>query len=108
MAVEALGAGELLVNCVDHDGQKCGYDEELLGCLAGAVGIPIIASSGAGVPAHFVSVFQHTRVEAALAAGIFHRKEVPIADVKAAMVAAGIPTREVAAVDAGGCAATKK
>jgi glutamine amidotransferase/cyclase len=94
-AVEALGAGELLVNCVDNDGQKAGYDEELLAAVCAAVRIPVIASSGAGEPAHFVSVFAHTRVEAALAAGIFHRHEVTIADVKAAVTAGGIEARVV-------------
>lgn len=92
-AVEALGAGELLVNCVDRDGQKEGFDEELLASICSAVRIPIIASSGAGSPAHFASVFTHTRVEAALAAGIFHRHEVAIADVKAHLAAAGIEQR---------------
>ncbi len=93
VAVEALGAGELLVNCVDNDGQKAGFDEALLGAVCAAVRIPVIASSGAGCPAHFERIFARTRVEAALAAGIFHRREVAIADVKAGMVAAGIPTR---------------
>ena len=101
IAVEALGAGELLVNCVDCDGQKAGFDEALMGDLAAAVRIPIIASSGAGVPAHFVSVFEHTRVEAALAAGIFHRREVAIADVKREMAAAGLPVRQAALVGGG-------
>jgi glutamine amidotransferase/cyclase len=94
-AVEALGAGELLVNCVDNDGQKDGFDEALLAAVCGAVRVPVIASSGAGTPAHFTSVFAHTRVEAALAAGIFHRREVALADVKAATAAAGIETRVV-------------
>jgi glutamine amidotransferase/cyclase len=94
-AVEALGAGELLVNCVDNDGQKNGFDEVLLGAVCAAVQIPVIASSGAGCPAHFESVFAHTRVEAALAAGIFHRREVAISAVKDAVAAAGIETRRV-------------
>ena len=92
-AVEALGAGELLVNCVDQDGQKGGYDEELLADICAGVRIPVIASSGAGCPAHFTSVFAHTRCEAALAAGIFHRREVAIADVKAHMTHAGVEAR---------------
>ena len=92
-AVEALGAGELLVNCVDMDGQKAGFDAVLLGAVCGAVRIPVIASSGAGCPQHFADVFQATRVEAALAAGIFHRREVAIADVKAHLLGAGVETR---------------
>ena len=90
-ACEALGAGELLVNCVDNDGQRAGYDEVLLAALRAAVGIPIVASSGAGAPEHFTSVFVNTGVEAALAAGIFHRRQVSIAEVKAHMAAAGLP-----------------
>jgi imidazole glycerol-phosphate synthase len=92
-AVEALGAGELLVNCVDCDGQKGGFDEELLADICAGVSIPVIASSGAGAPAHFTSVFAHTRVEAALAAGIFHRHEVSIAQVKEHMTASGVEAR---------------
>lgn len=93
MAVEALGAGELLVNCVDNDGQKGGFDEELLASMCAAVRIPVIASSGAGAAEHFSSVFNNTRVEAALAAGIFHRREVAIEDVKKHLVAVGIDVR---------------
>ena len=93
VAVEALGAGEILLNCIDRDGQGTGFDLELVSAVAGAVGIPVIASSGAGTPAHFSEVFEGTPASAALAAGIFHRREVPIADVKAAMAARGLPTR---------------
>jgi glutamine amidotransferase/cyclase len=94
-AVEALGAGELLVNCVDADGQKGGFDCVLLAAVCGAVRIPVIASSGAGSAAHFGEVFAATRVEAALAAGIFHRREVAIEAVKAHLVAVGVETRVV-------------
>ena len=59
-----------------------------------SVKIPVVASSGAGSPQHFVDVFQQTDVEAALAAGIFHRGEVPISEVKRAMVVAGVPVRK--------------
>ena len=58
-----------------------------------AVSIPVIASSGAGCPHHFSEVFQHTHAAAALAAGIFHRQEVSIGEVKGHMAAAGIATR---------------
>ena len=92
-AVEALGAGELLVNCVDADGQKGGFDCVLLAAVCGAVRIPVIASSGAGCAAHFGDVFAATRVEAALAAGIFHRREVAIEAVKAHLVSVGVETR---------------
>lgn len=80
---EKLGAGEILLNCIDKDGTNSGYDIELVNAVKNAVGIPVIASSGAGSVEHFYEVFTKTKVESALAAGIFHRKEVPIAAVKA-------------------------
>lgn len=93
VACEALGAGEILLNSIDQDGQKAGFDIPLVESIKQAVSIPVIASSGAGRPGHFVEVFSQTPVEAALAAGVFHRKEVSISEAKAAMVAAGLPTR---------------
>ena len=79
---EKLGAGEILLNCIDRDGTNSGFDIELINAVKGAVTIPVIASSGAGCEAHFLEVFTRTRAEAALAAGIFHRREVPIGKVK--------------------------
>ena len=93
--VAALGAGELMVNCIDNDGQGEGFDHLLLGAVCGAVDIPVIASSGAGCADHFVDVFEKTGCSAALAAGIFHRNEVGIDEVKAKMKASGIAVREV-------------
>lgn len=93
VACEALGAGELLINCIDADGQGTGFDVPLIASLCAAVSIPVIASSGAGAPQHFTDVFAATRAEAALAAGIFHRREVAIADVKAHLVATGVEAR---------------
>lgn len=79
---EKLGAGEILLNCIDRDGTNMGFDIELIGAVKKAVTIPVIASSGAGCEAHFADVFEQTDVESALAAGIFHRREVPIMAVK--------------------------
>ncbi|MGM0453483.1 MAG: imidazole glycerol phosphate synthase subunit HisF [Thermodesulfobacteriota bacterium] len=79
---ETLGAGEILLNSIDRDGTNSGFDLELIRAVSDAVSIPVIASSGAGSPAHFTEVFTRTTAEAALAAGIFHRREVPIAEVK--------------------------
>ena len=93
VASEALGAGEILLNCIDRDGRADGFDTELVDLISRAVSIPVIASSGAGKPAHFSEVFHTTRAAAALAAGIFHRGEVSIAEVKHQMAADGIPTR---------------
>jgi len=90
---EELGAGEILLNCIDKDGTNSGFDLELVRMVKGAVSIPVIASSGAGCPAHFTEVFQETGADAALAAGIFHRGEVKISSVKRAVAEAGIETR---------------
>jgi len=79
---EQLGAGEILLNCIDRDGTNLGFDLELINAVAAAVAIPVIASSGAGKVEHFHEVFTATEAEAALAAGIFHRREIPIGDVK--------------------------
>ncbi|MDJ0885128.1 MAG: imidazole glycerol phosphate synthase subunit HisF [Desulfobacterales bacterium] len=81
-ACEELGAGEILLNCIDRDGTNSGFDLELINAVKTAVGIPVIASSGAGCAEHFLEVFQQTDAESALAAGIFHRREVPIGAVK--------------------------
>jgi imidazole glycerol phosphate synthase glutamine amidotransferase subunit len=82
---QQLGAGEILLNCIDRDGTNSGFDLELIHAVKGAVSIPVIASSGAGCAEHFLEVFTVTHVESALAAGIFHRKEVSIAEVKASL-----------------------
>lgn len=92
-ACEELGAGEILLNCIDKDGTNSGFDLELIRMVKNAVTIPVIASSGAGSAAHFTEVFLETGAEAALAAGIFHRGEVKISTVKSAVAAAGIETR---------------
>ncbi|MCG6939672.1 MAG: imidazole glycerol phosphate synthase subunit HisF [Thiohalocapsa sp.] len=90
---EQLGAGEILLNSIDRDGTGAGFDLELIRAVRAAVRIPVIASSGAGSPAHFVEVFTETAADAALAAGIFHRREVPISGVKEALADAGVPVR---------------
>ncbi len=91
---EKLGAGEILLNCIDRDGTKLGYDIELINHVKSGVSIPVIASSGAGKVEHFYEVFSKTDVEAALAAGIFHRKEVSIAEVKDYLRKKGIEVRD--------------
>lgn len=92
-AVEELGAGEILLNCIDCDGQGKGFDVGLIKLISDAVNIPVIASSGAGIPNHFSDVFTKTNASAALAAGIFHRKEVPIQSVKEHLLNEGIEVR---------------
>lgn len=98
-ACEALGAGEVLINSMDADGQKQGFDHALVNLVRAHVSIPVIASSGAGRPSHFTDCFDETDAEAALAAGIFHRGEVSIAEVKEHMAAHGTPVRAVQAVE---------
>ncbi|KAI9724943.1 MAG: hypothetical protein M1812_000219 [Candelaria pacifica] len=81
-AVEEMGAGEILLNCIDKDGTNSGFDLELINDVKHAVKIPVIASSGAGNPAHFEEVFEKTPTDAALGAGIFHRGEYTVRQVK--------------------------
>ncbi|XHG06384.1 hypothetical protein AWENTII_009582 [Aspergillus wentii] len=81
-AVEAMGAGEILLNCIDKDGSNSGFDLELINDVKSAVQIPVIASSGAGIPGHFAEVFEHTTTDAALGAGMFHRGEYTVNEVK--------------------------
>jgi glutamine amidotransferase/cyclase len=69
-AVEAMGAGEILLNAIDRDGSNRGFDLELIRDVKASVKIPVIASSGAGIPAHFVEVFKETNTDAALGAGM--------------------------------------
>ncbi|WP_457553648.1 imidazole glycerol phosphate synthase subunit HisF [Desulfobacula sp.] len=88
-----LGAGEILLNCIDKDGTNSGFDLELIKAVKNAVLIPVIASSGAGCEDHFFQVFEKTSVEAALAAGIFHRKEILIQDVKKYLAKKNIEVR---------------
>jgi len=92
--VEMLGAGEILLNSIDRDGTGLGFDLDLLALVKRSVRIPVVASSGAGSASHFVEAFARTDVEAALAAGIFHREEVKISEVKEALRSAGINARQ--------------
>jgi glutamine amidotransferase/cyclase len=69
-AVEVMGAGEILLNCIDKDGSNSGFDLELINLVKAATTIPVIASSGAGVPKHFEEVFEQTTTDAALGAGM--------------------------------------
>ena len=92
----ALGAGEIVVNSIDTDGVKGGFDLELLRAVCDAVSVPVIASGGAGCVADFVTLFRTLpKVDAGLAASIFHFGEVKIADLKAALKQENIPVREV-------------
>ena len=87
------GAGELVVNSIDTDGVKGGFDLELLDILASKVKVPIIASGGAGNMQHFAELFKHPGMDAGLAASIFHRKEVNITDLKKYLRKEGVEVR---------------
>ncbi|CCF59394.1 hypothetical protein KAFR_0G03620 [Kazachstania africana CBS 2517] len=92
-ACEQLGAGEILLNCIDKDGSNSGYDLELIDHVKKAVRIPVIASSGAGTPAHFQEAFTQTRADACLGAGIFHRGDYTVNDVKKYLLKGGFKVR---------------
>jgi cyclase len=88
-----LGAGELLVTSIDRDGTRSGFDTDLLRAISDRVGVPVVASGGASGPADFIAAVREGGADAVLAASIFHRRMVSIAEVKAAMADAGIPVR---------------
>lgn len=91
--VEERGAGEILFTSMDHDGTKEGFAVEALKKLRDSVSIPIIASGGAGTVEHFKDVFKDDCADAALAASIFHFKEIAIADLKSYLNENGVPMR---------------
>ena len=91
----ALGAGEILLTSMDADGTLAGYDLELTRAVAEGVNVPVIASGGAGEPAHFAEAVTTGKADAALAASLFHDKVLTIAQVKSHLLAAGIPVRPV-------------
>ena len=88
-----LGAGEIVVNSVDADGTRGGFELGITRLVADAVPVPVVASGGAGMPEHFVTVFDEAHADAAIVAGMIHTGDYTIADIKAVMNAAGIPTR---------------
>ena len=88
-----LGAGEIVVNSVDADGTRDGFELTLTKMLADAIGVPVVASGGAGKPEHLVRVFQDAHADAAIVAGMIHTGDYTITQIKQAMQQAGIPTR---------------
>ena len=89
------GAGEILLTSMDCDGQKTGYDIELTKAVSEVVGVPVIASGGAGALEHFYNALTVGKADAVLAASLFHFNEIPIADLKAYLQKQGIPVRPV-------------
>ncbi len=91
----SLGAGEILLTSMDADGTRAGYDLELTRAVASAVPVPVIASGGAGNKEHFFQVLTRGKADAALAASLFHDRELTIAEVKEYLAAKGVPVRIV-------------
>ena len=90
----SMGAGEIVVNSIDTDGVKGGFDIELLEKVCSAVKVPVIASGGAGSKAHFVELFQKIpEIDAGLAASVFHFGEIAISDLKKTLAENSIPVR---------------
>lgn len=87
------GAGEILLTSMDHDGVKTGYAVELTKLVSNSVPVPVIASGGAGECAHFVDIFSGGGADAALAASIFHFREIPIPELKRYLQREGIKVR---------------
>lgn len=90
-----LGAGEILLTSMDADGTQAGYDVSLTRAISDAVHVPVIASGGAGSLEHFHAALTEGHADAALAASLFHYRQLSIADVKSYLVARGVPVRTV-------------
>ncbi len=91
--VERLGAGEIVLTCMDADGTKDGYDLEITRAVADAVEIPVVASGGCGSPQHMLDALMEAHASAALAASIFHYGEYTIAETKKFLAERGVPVR---------------
>ncbi len=91
--VQARGAGEIVLNCMASDGVRRGYDIAQLSAARAACQVPLVASGGAGAPEHFLSAFRDARVDAALAASVFHSGDIVISTLKRALQAANIEVR---------------
>jgi cyclase len=88
-----MGAGEILLTSMDHDGTKTGFAVELTRRLADTLPVPVIASGGGGTPSHFLEIFREGKADAALAASIIHFSEIPIPSLKAYLKKEGINIR---------------
>jgi imidazole glycerol-phosphate synthase subunit HisF len=91
--VEELGAGEILLTSMDADGTKDGYDIPMTRAVTDIVGIPVIASGGAGTPQHLRDAVLQANADAVLAASIFHYREIPIRELKRYLQKEGVPVR---------------
>ena len=91
--VERLGAGEIVLNCIDNDGVRRGYDIRQLKAARDVTGLPLIASGGAGELQHFVDVFREADVDAALAASVFHSGQIGVPELKTHLLKENIDVR---------------
>jgi cyclase len=94
---ERLGAGEIVLNSIDADGTKEGYENTLTRMVSEAVGIPVVASGGAGKPEHLAQALTEGRADAALIASMVHYGEYTIAEIKRFLAGRGVPVREIEA-----------
>jgi cyclase len=92
---QSRGAGEIVLNVMNADGTKQGYDLEMTAAVSEAVHIPVVASGGAGAPSHLLDVLTTGHADAALAASIFHFKEHGVREVKRYLAEHGVPVRLV-------------
>jgi imidazole glycerol-phosphate synthase subunit HisF len=92
--VQQRGAGEIVLNCMNQDGVRQGYDIAQLAAIRQSCKVPLIASGGAGEMVHFKNVFEQADVDGALAASVFHKGIIPIQDLKAYLRAQGIAIRD--------------
>ena len=91
--VQDRGAGEIVLNCMNQDGVRKGYDLSQLAAVRAVCDVPLIASGGAGEASHFLHVFEEARVDGALAASVFHSGELPIPDLKRYLIEHGVDMR---------------
>jgi cyclase len=91
--VQARGAGEIVLNCMNHDGVRTGYDVAHLAAIRDICQVPLIASGGAGAREHFRQVFREARVDGALAATVFHSGAIPIGSLKSYLAGCGVEVR---------------
>lgn len=91
--VQQLGAGEIVLNCMNQDGVRKGYDIQQLTAVRSHVTVPLIASGGAGAVEHFAEVFKQAKVDGSLAASVFHRQQIAIPDLKKFLAQQQIPVR---------------
>jgi imidazole glycerol-phosphate synthase subunit HisF len=98
LKAERLGAGEIVLNVMNADGTKAGYDLEMTAAISEAVKIPVVASGGAGSPQHLLDVLTTGKADAALAASIFHFREHSVQSVKQFLADHGVHVRQLAGV----------